>query len=334
MEEYAHIQTIFNYIGISVDKKNHNEIVVNYPVFYTKKNKEYSIKGYETITRPFGTFFADFINCDFTLETDFNNFFKKYSLSLLDLEKFKRIFKNNVCSEETYNRFVKKLMEDNLKKLLKLQEQIDMILDYCLINPAPKVSKLSPIERLYVLERTNETFTIFNAKKIEFINIHYFSKDAGNSEKDVIENLIKKKTSIGSIDLLIPHSIESILYIQLCDILKEDISFKSCKNCDRYFVAENKRIEYCNELAPDSNKTCREIGRKKKYYDNIKNDKALDLYNKVYYRKAQMSNRNPDLKNYIEDYEYFKTFGKKKLEKYKAGKITSEEFINWINKNI
>ena len=47
-----------------------------------------------------------------------------------------------------------------------------------------------------------------------------------------------------------------------------------------------------------------------------------------------MSNRNPDLKNYIEDYEYFKTFGKKKLEKYKAGKITSEEFINWINKNI
>lgn len=334
MEEYAYIQTIFNYIGIAVDKKNHNEIVVNYPVFYTKKNKEYSIKGYEMNTRPFGTFFADFINCDFSLETDFYNFFKKYSISLLDLEKFKRIFKNNICSEETYNKFIKKLMQDNFKKLLKLQEQLDMILAYCLINPASKVSKFSPIERLYILERTNETFTIFKAKKIEYINIHYFSKDAGASEKEVIENLIKKKTDIGSIDLLIPHSIESILYMQLCDILKEEISFKSCKNCDRYFVADNKRIEYCNELAPDSNKTCREIGRKKKYYDTIKNDKALDLYNKVYYRKAQMSKRNQDLKKYVEGYEYFKTFGKRKLAKYKSGKITSDEFIEWINKNI
>lgn len=334
MEEYTYIQTIFNYIGIAVDKKNNNEIVVNYPIFYLKKNRQYFIKKYEIISRPFGTFFADFINCDFTLETDFNKFFKKYSISLLDLDKFKKIFKDNVCSEETYNKFLKKIMEDNLKKLLRLQEQLDMILDYCLINPSTKVSKLSPIERLYVLERTNETLTIFKAKKIEFINIHYFSKDAGNSEKEVIENLIKNKTNIGSIDLLIPHSIESILYMQLCDILKEAINFKSCKNCNRYFVAENKRIEYCNELAPDSNRTCREIGRKKKYYDNIKNDKALDLYNKVYYRKAQMSNRNPDLKTYLEDYEHFKKVGKNKLLKYKNGKITSEEFINWINKNI
>lgn len=334
MEEYTYIQTIFNYIGIAVDKKNHNEIVVNYPVFYVKKNKEYSIKEYEIVTRPFGTFFADFVNCNFTLENDFNNFFKKYSIALLDLKKFKRIFRNNVCSKEIYSNFEKKLMKDNLKRLLRIQEQLDMILDYCLINPSSKVSKLSPIERLYVLERTNETFTILKAKKIEYINIHYFSKKAGNTEKEVIENLTKRKTQIGSIDLLIPHSVESILYMQLCDILKEDINFKSCKNCNRYFVAENKRIEYCSETAPGSNKTCKEIGRKKKYYDNIKKDKALDLYNKVYYRKAQMSGRNPDLKKYVEDYEYFKTFGKKKLEKYKTGKITSEEFINWINKHI
>jgi len=47
-----------------------------------------------------------------------------------------------------------------------------------------------------------------------------------------------------------------------------------------------------------------------------------------------MASRYPDIKKYIDDYEYFKKVGKKKLANYKANLLTSESFISWINQNI
>ena len=236
--------------------------------------------------------------------------------------------------ENEYNKFIQNLMNTTQKRLIKLQEQLDMILDYTLLNPSNKTKKLSPLQRLYVLERTDETLTLLRANKIEYFALHYFSKNPGYVEKEIIDCLSKNKTQIASIDFLIPYDIESLLYVQLCDILKAEICFKSCKYCNRYFIAENKKTEYCNNIAPASNKTCKEIGRKKVYYDLMKKDKALQLYNKIYCRKATMANRYPDIKKYIADYEHFKKIGKKKVANYKSNMITSEDFINWINKNI
>ena len=47
-----------------------------------------------------------------------------------------------------------------------------------------------------------------------------------------------------------------------------------------------------------------------------------------------MKSRNPDIKIYSDDFNRFKEIGKKKVANYKSGKITSEEFKNWIEKNI
>lgn len=333
MDENAYIQSIINYIGIAVDKKNHNEIIVNFPIFFDKKYQEYRIKEYQIKTQPFGTFFTDFINCDFSIETDYINFFNKYSLALLNTDKYSKLFTNNICSENKYKGFLKCTMNSNLKELIKLQQQLDMILDYTLLNPLRKVLSLSPLQRLYILERTNETLKILRANKFEYFSLHYFTHLPGNTEKEIIEHLTKRKTEIASIDFLLPHNIESLLYVQLCDILKEEICCKSCRCCNRYFIAENKKIEYCNNIAPNSSKTCKEIGRKRVYYDSLRKDNALQLYNKIYYRKATMANRYPDIQKYKDDYEHFKKIGKKKISNYKSSKLTAEEFIKWINKN-
>lgn len=334
MDENAYIKSILNYIGIAADKKNHAEIIINFPVFYVKKHQEYRIKEYQIVSQQFGTFFADFINCDFNEKTNYINFFNKYSLSLLSVDKYTKLFKNGTCTENEYNKFIQTLINNTSKRLIKIQEQLDMILDYTLLNPSNKAKSLSPLQRLYVLERTDETLTILRANKIEYFSLHYFSKNPGYTEKEIIDYLSKNKVQIDSIDCLIPYTIESLLYIQLCDILKEEICFKSCKYCNRYFIAENKKTEYCNNIAPSSTKTCREIGRKKVYYDLMKKDKALQLYNKIYYRKATMANRYPDIKKYVDDYEHFKRIGKKKVANYKSNIITSEDFISWINKNM
>ncbi len=333
MDENAYIKSILSYIGVAVDKKNHNEIIVNFPILYEKKSHEYKIKKYQINTQPFGTFFTDFINCDFSNKDDYLKFFNKYSLALLNINRYSKIFKNGICSRNKYMEFFEHTANNNLKVLIRIQTQLDMILDYTLLNPSSKVISLSPLQRLYILERTNETLKILRAHRIEYFSLHYFTKSPGNTEKEIINCLIKGKTKIDSIDFLIPHNIESLLYAQLCDILKEEIYFKNCKYCNRYFIAENKKVEYCSNIAPNSSKTCKEIGRKKVYYASLKKDKALQFYNKIYYRKATIASRYPDIQKYKDDYEHFKKVGKKKVANYKANLLTSEEFIKWINKN-
>lgn len=76
------------------------------------------------------------------------------------------------------------------------------------------------------------------------------------------------------------------------------------------------------------------VGRKKNFESMKNKDEILNLYYQVYNRKSTMKSRNPDIKIYSDDFNRFKEIGKKKVAKYKSGKITSEEFKNWIKKQI
>lgn len=46
-----------------------------------------------------------------------------------------------------------------------------------------------------------------------------------------------------------------------------------------------------------------------------------------------MKLRNPDIDKYINDFNKYKEIGKKKVIQYKKGKLSSEDFKNWIEKN-
>ena len=63
-------------------------------------------------------------------------------------------------------------------------------------------------------------------------------------------------------------------------------------------------------------------------------DEMLNLYYQVYNRKSTMKSRNPDIKIYVDDFNKYKNIGKKKLDKYKSGKLSSDEFKDWIKKQI
>ena len=335
MEENAYIADILSGLGLAINEKNNSEIVINYPINFNKKTMKFVIDAnYKITIQQLGYFLADFLNANFNEYNDFLEFFTKYSLSLLNYAKLKKVFKDGFCNETDFQNFISDLHIKNKNLLNKLQEQTDMILDYCLVNPNNKAKNYSPIERLYVLRRISPTLTVLNENKSAYYSTHLFSSYPGATEKDIYDFLSKKNNKVIEYDLILPYDISSIIYKSICSILKGNVYLKSCKNCGRYFIATNKAYNYCDNIAPgETTKTCRNIGRKSTFQNNNENDAILKLYYKVYNRKSMMKSRNPDILKYVNDFNKFKEIGKKKVSQYKKNKLSAEDFKNWIKKN-
>lgn len=333
MEENVYIQQILKGMGLAINEKNCNEIIINYPLKYDEKNKEYLIDyNYKIVLQTLGTFLVDFLNCDFFEYKDFFNFFSKYSLSLLSYQKLFKIFKNYNCSETVFQKFILKLFNKHKIYLQKLQEQLDMIIDYCLFSDKDSIYK--PIEKLYVLRRISPDLSILLEHQSIFYSVLLFSSYPGATENEIYDFLKKKENQVVEYDLLLPTSFESILYKSICTVLKERIYLKSCKNCNKYFITKHSSTEYCSNIAPgEIKKTCKQIGRKTIFEETVENDPILLAYYKLYNRKAMMKTRNSDISYYVEDFNRYKIIGKEKLKKYKSKKISPEEFLKWIEKN-
>lgn len=334
MEENSYIQSIISGLGLAINEKNNTEIIINYPIKHNKKSMKYTLSSeYKIISQSLGTFLADFLNTDFEKNNEFTSFFIKYSLSLLDYNKLIKVFKNGDCLENEFINFVLTLHNKNKNKYKKIQEQTDMILDYCLLSPNQKASEFKPIERLYVLRRTSPILTLLNENKSSYYSTILFSSYPGKSEKEIYDFLSKKKNKVVEYDLILPYDISSILYKSITSILKGNVYLKICKNCNQYFIATNKAYNYCDNIAPGRVNTCRAIGRRASFKNAKENDPILDLYYKVYNRKSTMRSRNPDIEKYVKDFIKFKDTGKNKVSQYKNGKLSAKDFKDWIKKN-
>ena len=335
MSENDYFMDIIYHLGFAINDKNNSEIILNYPIKNDKKNKKFILEDkYTIISQKLGTFLADFLNLDFNNFNDFLAFFMKYSLALLEYKQIKKIFNNDFCPDEVFTNFVKLLLEKNIKDYKDLQEQANMILDYCLLNPNRRAKDFTPIQRLYVLRRLATNLKLLNENKSLYYSINLFSDFPGDTEKEIYDFLANKKNKVTEYDLMIPFDIGTIIYKSLCSILKETIYLKVCKNCGKYFIASNNSYNYCTNIAPNEiKKTCRDVGRRIVFKNTKNSDPILSSYYQLYSRKSMMKSRNPDILKYATDFNKFKEIGKKKVAQYKDGKLSSEEFKNWINKN-
>ena len=335
MDENKYISDIIAGLGFAINEKNYNEIIINYPIKFDKKSMEFSLSSnYKIIMQPIATFLSDFLNCNFDEYDESLSFFCKYSLALINYPKLAKLFENNTCSVKNFEQFISTSLDKNKNYYIKLQQQTDMILDYCLMNPSKKALEFKPIERLYVLRRTSPTLTLLNESKAAYYSVNLFSSYPGETEKQIYEFLSKKGNEVTELDLILPYDISAILYKSIRSILKEEVYLKVCKNCNKYFIATNKSLNYCSNVSPNhNNKTCKEIGRRISFENSKNNDSILSLYYRIYSRKSMMKSRNPDIEQYANDFNKFKEIGKKKLNKYKNGEISSEDFKKWIQKN-
>lgn len=147
--------------------------------------------------------------------------------------------------------------------------------------------------------------------------------------------LINKQLKFG---YLISYKIEKcsdLFNIYKSLIISKKICVKKCKNCNNYFITENRTDEvYCNRISPqDPRKTCKQYGAKRTYRQQIK-EKPIDLAHSQISQVLRMRfirSKDEEQKNFYKNMldNYLKQF-KIKKENYKAGKLTKDELYRWI----
>lgn len=335
MLESTHLNEIISNLGIAIDIKNKQEILFKFAIKYDKKNKKYFIsKEYDISHQNFGTLIADFLHTDFTNKSEFMNFFNDYNLLLTNYLEALTI-KNKGISEAEYNTFINTMFNTYAKLLIQIQKDIDMVLSYCIYSPNRNTKNLTPFDRLCVLEAIPVSKPdILYSNKIELLTLNTTFGTENYTEENLCRLISKGKVCTFSNQLFLPKNINSLIYFELVEIMKNNIFLKSCKLCSKYFIAPSLKIDYCNNIAPGyKSKTCSEVGKNRTFMKNIDKDNALSLYMKIYRNKAYKASRNKDIEKYTIDYEIFKEVAKVKVKAYKNNKLSQKDFINWLNRN-
>ena len=332
--DYNYLSSIFKYIGIIINVDLKQEIIYYFPLVFIEKKGIYEFKNsYEFIAQPLGTFFVDFINTNFDIIDEFKEFFLKYSFCLLD-SNYKKSFNKSSYTIDEFEEFINRLYLKKLSSLKKLQKQIDEIIDYCIRNPKKKNANLTALDRFLVLQTIHENFTILQENRMETITFYRINDHilSNKSENELYTLLLDKQNTVQKFIVHTPTNIETFLYFILCNIMENKLFLKVCKNCSRYFISKNSKIDYCDRLAPFSDKTCKEIGRKNTFMSKLENDILLERYYRIYRRKSILATRNPDIKEYVKDFENYKKIGKNKISSYKSKKLSEEELKMWLDK--
>lgn len=285
-----------------------------------------------------GTLLCNFLNCDFKANQSVKNFVQEYSLTLF-AEIAKMEFKNTYTSNE-YEKLINELVEKYGDKLESIKEDFISDINYLFnINQLEKIKDLTPLQRFYVLTMSK------NSSK----ELSHFENDKLNI---ALEDLSRISTPLNIIDeeqaieiakvnknriLPIPYTFESndicqLLIIELQEIVCMDkFEIKKCKNCGNYFVPEKRTDElYCNNIYEDG-RTCKEIGSFKVKQKMINADDDLRTYRNVYQKLLLRTRRNPENLQYEKEFEKFKEDNRKMREKLDKGKISYEEYVEWLN---
>ena len=331
--DYEYLSSVFKYIGILINNDLKQEIIYYFPLVFSEKSSKYMFKtSYVVLKQPLGTFFIDFINADFDNIEEFKEFFLKYSFSILN-KNYTKLFKDKEYSESEFNKLLNKIYDKKVSSLKKIQGQVDEILDYTIIHPR-KNKEFTPIDRLLVLQTVHENLTLLRNNNMETLTFYKLNNaPISNKTENELYDLIKaNEHRVEKITVSIPTSIESLIYFSLLNVLENNLILKICKNCNNYFFANNSKTEYCNNIAPYSDKPCIEIGRNHSFMKSLNEDDLLERYYKIYHRKATLARRNPDIKEYVKSFDNYKKFGKIKLADYKSKSISQEEFKSWLDK--
>ena len=341
--------------------KNSNEDVIDFIKdrkinnvirLYVNRNlrKEYlTYVGYKKVKNDFeailvqkdnriGTLLCDFLNCNFRATDSVKNFVQEYSLTL-----FSEIIKNelkNIYDTDEYEKLISELVEKYGDKLESIKEDFIYDVNYLFnINQLEEIKDLTSLQIFYIL-----TMSKTNSKALSHFENDKLDIALGDlSRLNAPLNIIDEDQAIEMVKvnkdriLPIPYTFESndicqLLIIELQEIVCMDkFEIKKCKNCGKYFVPEKRTDElYCNNVYEDG-RTCKEIGSFKVKQKMINDDNDLRTYRNVYQKLLLRTRRNPDNIQYEKEFEKFKEDNRKMRNKLDKGKVTYEEYVEWLN---
>ncbi len=124
---------------------------------------------------------------------------------------------------------------------------------------------------------------------------------------------------------------QSFLYYDFFYAIKRNFIVNKCKNCGEFFlIRSGKYMSYCDKpLVNDKDKTCRDVGAKRKYDDKCKNDPIWQTYSRAY--KAHYA-RYMKKKMTISEFEKWSRYASDLRDTAIAGKIDFEQYYTDIRK--
>lgn len=144
---------------------------------------------------------------------------------------------------------------------------------------------------------------------------------------NIVSSLIFSDLQPGVFDEYVIEDPYQLFFLEVRQMIKEEIRVKRCRHCNRYFIVTNLNTEYCDNIAPGEMEPCSKIGSKRAYKNKVNSDPALAAYQKSYkthharIRNAKMTKA---------DFCKWADEAKLKLEAARSGTLSLNEFQKWL----
>ena len=242
--------------------------------------------------------------------------------------------------------------------LCMLQKEYLDLLEFCFDeNFYPEVlGHMAPQERWYLFRKLNKLGVVFSRKeyvsfgcggiddatipsgieplqlfkrimdKIELTDQHMEFAEKYQIDPETLETTLR-----------LPHfmifkyefrALHEILELEFTKMLEQDIRFRKCKRCGRYFIMKgNYDTNYCDRVAEGQKRSCQELAAQENYKAKAAENPALPVYSR-YYKRYAARVRSRQIKE--DDFRKWKYKALEKRDECSDGKITVEEYIAWM----
>lgn len=304
-------------------------------------NCHFFIKNHFSIVHG-GTNLIDFLNTNFSNFDEYFVWFTKFFTSYIkyfeksDIENLKI---DKVYSYSEIENLGKKYFKLIKKDAIKVQKIYSEFVDY-IFNKHPLENSRAMTNKIRFYIYYTSHFKILKQYVTDFqiddaFNYKIFPEYLENSEEKLLEFFTTGQhfADVYAETNATSCSVYTILYITLFKFVEENkYIIKKCKNCGKYFITDNPRINYCNNLFKGK-QTCRDIGNQIAQRIKQENEIVYGKYRKIYAKKAMLVKRNPDIEVYKKDYENWKKEAKEYMDAIRSEKKTYEDFDKWLENN-
>ena len=223
--------------------------------------------------------------------------------------------------------------------LKTLQEEYLELIEFCFdeeyypdilggFTPAERFAIYREINKLSLVINRTEEFSLSSRNEnadIEAKDLQGLS-DKFNIEKTDLISIVQKHKSV-NISYKV-NSVRDMLELEFTKMLEQDIRFRKCKRCGRYFIMKgNYDTNYCDRIAKGETKNCQDIMAMEKYKQKMADNAAIRIYNKYYKRYSARVKVHTILEA---DFKKWKYQAVTKRDECIDGRITEEEFVNWM----
>lgn len=159
---------------------------------------------------------------------------------------------------------------------------------------------------------------------------HYLTEfaPAFSSKSDLVDlpenefNMVQKYTF---------NSLFTMIFLEFYESITRNIDIKPCKYCNRLFIPEGRSdIEYCDNIAPNENLPCSQIGATKLHYKEKEDDPVYSIFLTAYRR---MRSRVRTGKLTKEEFKQWSMVARQKRDACYYDGLDISEFQTWLDSN-